>query len=83
MLSSQDANRDVLIDWVRGQRHLTRATHGSDRSWRFAPVRTAGPVTFTSAAGKLDVARSAGIEGVSQIRDNGDGTAVYAIDLAR
>ena len=83
VLAAQDANRDVLIEWVRAQRHLTRAMHGADRAWRFVPVRTAGPVTFTSAAGKLDVARAAGIEGVSQVRDNGDGTAVYAIDLAR
>ena len=83
VLAAQEANRDVLIEWVRTQQHLTRTLHGTDRAWRFVPVRTAGPVTFTSAAGKLDVARSAGIEGVSQIRDNGDGTAVYAIDLAR
>lgn len=83
VLEAQDANRDVLIEWVRAQQHLTRALHGTDRAWRFVPVRTAGPVTFTSAVGKLDVARAAGIEGVSQIKDNGDGTAVYAIDLAR
>lgn len=83
VLSAQDANRDVLIDWVREQRHLRRMTHGADRSWRFVPVRIAGPVTFTSAAGKIDVARAAGIDGVSQIRDNGDGSATYAIDLAR
>lgn len=83
VLAAQDANRDVLIDWVRAQRHLTRARHGADRNWRFVPVQTAGPVTFTSAAGKLASARAAGIEGIRQLRDNGDGTATYAIDLGR
>jgi 2',3'-cyclic-nucleotide 2'-phosphodiesterase/3'-nucleotidase len=83
VLSSPDTNRDVLIEWVRATRHLQRATHGSDRSWRFARIRTAGPVTFTSAASKAELARAAGIEGVNQLRDNGDGTATYAIDLSR
>ncbi|HEY6543827.1 MAG TPA: bifunctional 2',3'-cyclic-nucleotide 2'-phosphodiesterase/3'-nucleotidase [Dokdonella sp.] len=83
VLSAPDANRDVLIDWVRATRHLERATHGADRSWRFARVRTAGPVTFTSAAGKADVARAAGIVGVSELEDRGDGTATYTIDLSR
>lgn len=83
VLSAPDANRDVLIEWVRATRHLQRATHGSDRSWRFARVRTAGPVTFTSAAGKAEFARAAGIEGVIQIAEHADGTATYAIDLSR
>ena len=46
-------------------------------------MQTAGPVVFTSASGKLASARAAGIEGIRQLRDNGDGTATYVIDLAR
>ena len=83
VLSAPDANRDALISWVKEHTHLTRKQDGADRSWRFAKVQTAGPVTFTSAAGKLDVAQAAGLTNVSLLKDNGDGTATYAVDLAK
>ena len=82
VLSAPDANRDVLIEWLRGRKHLTRAANGSDRSWRFAPVKTAGPVVFVSATGKLDIAKAAGLRDVRLVKDNGDGFSTYAIDLA-
>jgi len=82
VLSAPDANRDVLIAWVRERKHVTRARDGSDRNWHFVPVRTAGPVVITSASGKLAVAQAAGIEGVSLIKDNGDGSSAYTIDLS-
>jgi len=78
-VSAPDANRDVLIAWVREHKHLSRKTDGSDRNWRFTPVQTKGPVTFTSAAGKTELA--AGL-GVRWIRDNGDGFATYEVDFA-
>jgi len=83
VISAPDSNRDVLIAYVKRTRDITRARFGNDRNWRFARVRTAGPVIFKSAAGKLDVARAAGIDNVTQLKDNGDGTAVYSVDLAR
>lgn len=83
VVSSPDANRDVLIAWVRQHQHLTRAQNGSDRNWRFAKVRTAGPVTYVSATGKLELARAAGLDYVRVLKDNGDGTTTYAIDLAK
>lgn len=82
VLSAPDANRDVLIEWVKERKHLTRKQDGADRSWRFAPVKTAGTVVFTSAAGKLGLARAAGLRGIRQLEDHGDGKATYAIDLA-
>jgi 2',3'-cyclic-nucleotide 2'-phosphodiesterase / 3'-nucleotidase len=82
VVSAPDANRDVLIGWVREQKHVTRAADGSDRNWRFATVKTAGPVVFTSAAGKIELARKAGLAHVRWIEDNGDGFATYAVDLA-
>lgn len=82
VLSAPDANREVLIDWIRAHRTLRRADLPA-RPWRFARVHTAGPVTFVSAAGKAAVARAAGLRGVRPLRDNGDGTATYAIDLSR
>ena len=83
MLSAPDANRDVLIDYVRSAREITRALFVGARNWHFAKVKTAGPVIFTSAAGKLDIARGDGIDDVALVKDNGDGTAVYAVDLSR
>lgn len=84
VLAAPDSNRDVLIAYVRKLGALTRARHGSARSWRFAPVRTSGPVVFHSAPGVLELARQAGLDNVSLLRaDDGSGKALYAIDLAR
>ncbi|HST27154.1 MAG TPA: bifunctional 2',3'-cyclic-nucleotide 2'-phosphodiesterase/3'-nucleotidase [Rudaea sp.] len=83
VLFAPDANRDVLIDYVRAAREIERKNFGNMRNWHFAKVKTAGPVVFTSAAGKLDLARGAGIDNVALVEDNGDGTAVYAVDLNR
>src|SRR5690606_3159047 len=74
-------NREVLIDWLREHPHLDRTRNGADRSWRFVPVETAGPVILEGAAGKLGVARAAGLDFVHLLEDHGDGTATYAIDL--
>ena len=82
VVSAPDANRDVLIQWVREHKHLTRAGDGGDRNWRFAPVKTAGPVVITSASGKLDVAQAAGLGNVSLLKEHGDGMSTYAVDLA-
>lgn len=57
ILSAPDSNRDVLIDYIRKQQHLTHADHGSTRSWHFKPVRTAGPVLVHSAPGLDALAR--------------------------
>jgi 2',3'-cyclic-nucleotide 2'-phosphodiesterase/3'-nucleotidase len=83
VVSAPDANRDVLIGYIRAAREITRARYGSERSWRFAPAKTAGPVVFTSAAGKLDLAKAAGIDNVRLSQENADGTAVYSVDLSR
>jgi 2',3'-cyclic-nucleotide 2'-phosphodiesterase/3'-nucleotidase len=82
LVAAPDGNREVVIDWIRAQRHLTHAADGADRNWRFAPVATAGPVLITSASGKLALARAAGLDNVRLVRDNGDGTATYALDLS-
>ena len=81
VLSAPDANRDALIAWVQAHKHLTRRGN-AERNWRFVPKTMAGPVVFTSARGKLDVARAAGIEGVRVVEEKGDGFATYSIDFA-
>ncbi|MBS0567772.1 MAG: bifunctional 2',3'-cyclic-nucleotide 2'-phosphodiesterase/3'-nucleotidase [Proteobacteria bacterium] len=83
VFSAPDTNRDALIGFVREQREITRRKFGDQRNWHFAKVKTAGPVVFTSAAGKLGIARAAGLANVALFKDNGDGSAVYSIDLSR
>jgi 2',3'-cyclic-nucleotide 2'-phosphodiesterase/3'-nucleotidase len=85
-IAAPDTNRDVLIAYVRAHKRLTRAQDGAARSWRFAPVRTAGPVVFHAPPGKLDLARAAGLDNVSEWRADdgqGKGYALYAIDLSQ
>ncbi|UPG85509.1 bifunctional 2',3'-cyclic-nucleotide 2'-phosphodiesterase/3'-nucleotidase [Luteibacter aegosomatis] len=81
VLNAPDGNREVVIEWVQSKKTLTRKDV-EKRSWSFAPVKVKGPVTFTSASGKEELAKSLGLA-VRQVRDNGDGTAVYAIDLSK
>jgi 2',3'-cyclic-nucleotide 2'-phosphodiesterase/3'-nucleotidase len=86
VLASPDTSRDVLIAYIRAENKLTRAQHGATRSWRFTPVKTAGPVVFHSAPGMLNLAREAGLENVSQVAADdglGKGFALYAVDLAK
>lgn len=84
VFASPDTNRDVLIAYVRATSTLTRAANGMARSWHFAPVKTAGPVVFHSAPGKLALARAAGIDNVTQLQaDDGKGFGLYAVDLAQ
>jgi len=83
IIKAPDANRDVLSAYIKKVGALTYAVNGSGRSWRFAKVTTAGPVTFISGANKLNVAAAEGFANVSQFKDNGDGTWQYAIDLSK
>ncbi len=84
--ASPDANRDVVIDYIRKNPAVTRAGNGAARSWRFTKVATAGPVVFSSGANALGVAQAAGLAGVSVLAaddGSGKGTSKYAIDLAK
>ncbi|GAA5180289.1 bifunctional 2',3'-cyclic-nucleotide 2'-phosphodiesterase/3'-nucleotidase [Niveibacterium umoris] len=86
ILAAPDANRDVLIAYIKAIKTVTRAANGSDRSWKFTKVTTAGPVTFNSSAGKLSLASAAGLNNVSLLRaDEGSGKnlSVYALDLSK
>jgi 2',3'-cyclic-nucleotide 2'-phosphodiesterase/3'-nucleotidase len=86
VVASPDASRDVLIAYVKAAKRLTRAANGAQRSWRFAKVATKGPVVFHSAPGKLELARAAGLENVTQLAADdgqGKGFGLYAVDLSR
>lgn len=84
--ASPDANRDVVIAYVKAHPQITRAANGAAQSWRFAKTPTAGKVLFTSAANALPVAQAAGLVNISvEKADDGTGTqrAVYRIDLGQ
>jgi 2',3'-cyclic-nucleotide 2'-phosphodiesterase / 3'-nucleotidase len=86
VIASPDTNRDVLIAWIRAHKRLARAADGAARSWRFTPAATAGPVVFHAPPGKLELARAAGLHGVTELRADdgqGKGFALYAVDLAK
>ncbi|QOY96433.1 bifunctional 2',3'-cyclic-nucleotide 2'-phosphodiesterase/3'-nucleotidase [Massilia sp. UMI-21] len=86
VIASPDNNREVMIGYIRDARRLTRAANASARSWRFAPVKTAGPVVFSSAPGMIDLAHEAGLHNVRQLAPDdgrGKGMALYAIDLSQ
>ncbi|MFJ5381446.1 bifunctional 2',3'-cyclic-nucleotide 2'-phosphodiesterase/3'-nucleotidase [Cupriavidus sp. CER94] len=82
--ASPDANRDVLIQYVKAVANVTRAANGSARSWHFTKVATAGDVVFSSGVGMLAQAAAGGVAGVSLVAaDDGSGKNLskYKIDL--
>ena len=84
--ASPDANRDVVIEYVRKNPQITRAINGTAKSWRFTKVTTAGPVVFSSGIGALSVAQEAGLSGVTVLMaDDGSGkdTSKYQLDLSK
>ncbi len=85
--SAPDANRDVLIAYIKAKKNLTLAANGSDRSWKFSKLSSlAGPVVFHSAPNKLALAQNAGLTNISVLRaDDGSGKnlSVYQIDLTK
>ena len=86
VIASHDTNRDVLIEYIKSVKSLTRAAHGQGRSWRFARMRTSGPVVFYAPPGLIALARQAGLNNVTQLRADdgrGKGLAAYAVDLAK
>ncbi|HEU4844696.1 MAG TPA: 5'-nucleotidase C-terminal domain-containing protein, partial [Burkholderiaceae bacterium] len=85
ILAAPDASRDVLIAYIRATHSLTRAAHGSTRSWHFAKVAHQGPVVFHTAPGMEALARDAGLTNVRQLQADdggGKGFALYGIDLS-
>ncbi len=81
VLNAPDGNREVVIKWVEAKKTIT-AKDVDKRSWSFVPVKTKGTLTFSAASGKEDIAKAQHLA-VRQLRDNGDGTAVYSLDLSK
>jgi 2',3'-cyclic-nucleotide 2'-phosphodiesterase / 3'-nucleotidase len=81
VLAAPDGTREILAKWLQ-RRHRIDSGDLEPTSWKFAPLKTHGPIVFTAASGKQDVAHEACIENVRQLKDHGDGTATYAIGLS-
>ena len=81
VLAAPDGAREILAKWLERKRSID-AKDLPATSWHFAPLKTRGTVVFKGAAGKQDVAKQAGLKNIRQLKDHGDGTATYAIDLS-
>jgi len=81
VLAAPDGAREILAKWLQRHPHLAAADL-PPRSWHFVPLKTRGDVVFSGASGKQAVARAAGLTNIRQLKDHGDGTASYAIDLS-
>lgn len=82
VLAAPDGNREILAKWLENHRQIG-AKDLEPTSWKFAPLKTRGPVVFTAASGKQALAHAVGLDNIRQLKDHGDGTATYAIDLSR
>ncbi|POZ61448.1 bifunctional 2',3'-cyclic-nucleotide 2'-phosphodiesterase/3'-nucleotidase [Chromobacterium alticapitis] len=83
IIQAPDANRDVLIAYIKANGNLGFAQYGSTRPWSFVKVKTAAPLRFNSIANQLPLAQAAGIKGLSGGADKGDGTGDYQVDLSQ
>jgi 5'-nucleotidase, C-terminal domain len=84
--ASPDANRDVLISYIKRVKAISSTVNGGDRSWRFTKVAKQGPVTFKSAPNLVALAQSRCIGSVAQLQtDDGSGEnlAEYSVDLSQ
>ncbi|WP_035881435.1 bifunctional 2',3'-cyclic-nucleotide 2'-phosphodiesterase/3'-nucleotidase [Cupriavidus metallidurans] len=83
--ASPDANRDVLISYIKKVTNVTRVANGSARSWKFTKVTTTGKVVFSSGIGMLQQATDAGLTNISLDKaDDGSGKNLsqYKLDLS-
>lgn len=84
--AAPDTNRDALIAYIKSIKNIRRASNGSQRSWHFSKVATAGAITFSSAQNKLGLAQAAGLNNISVLQaddGSGKGLSTYKIDLSK
>ncbi|KAF1053447.1 MAG: 2',3'-cyclic-nucleotide 2'-phosphodiesterase/3'-nucleotidase [Burkholderia gladioli] len=87
IFASPDANRDVLISYIKKRGSLSRTNDGAARSWRFTKLpASVAHVRFASAPNLLAQATAAGLTGITQIAaddGSGKGLATYEIGLTQ
>ncbi|MET0288770.1 MAG: bifunctional 2',3'-cyclic-nucleotide 2'-phosphodiesterase/3'-nucleotidase [Pseudoxanthomonas sp.] len=82
VLAAPDGSREILAEWLKARGTVT-ARDIEPTSWRFAPVKAAGPLTFACPAGKLDIARAQGLPSIRELSATGEGMAKCAVDLSQ
>ncbi|MFT4046901.1 MAG: bifunctional 2',3'-cyclic-nucleotide 2'-phosphodiesterase/3'-nucleotidase [Solimonas sp.] len=80
VLSAPDAVRDLIADWLRRHPQLQRAQL-LPRAWSFAAPASPLTLTFVAARGKQAIAADAGLTGIHETDDLGDGRARYRLEL--
>ncbi len=80
VMAAADGTREVIIDWLRRHPHLRRDDLPAT-AWSFAELKTQVPPSFVSASGLQPLAAAAGLNGITQLQDLGDGRARYALPL--
>ena len=86
LLASPDANRDVVINYVKSTKTITTAKFKPAQNWRLAKLPSqAGKILFTSAPATASVMATEGIANV--VLDNSTvntlGLVTYRIDLTK
>ena len=86
LLASPDANRDVVINYVKSTKTITAAKFTPAQNWRLAKLPSqAGKILFSSAPVAANVMATEGIANVAL--DNGTanslGLVTYRIDLTK
>jgi len=82
VLAAPDGSREILAEWLKAKGTVTQADL-EPTSWRFAPVKAAGPLTFPCPIGKLDIAKAQGLPPIRELSVAGDGAAKCAVDLSQ
>ncbi|MFT4174987.1 MAG: bifunctional 2',3'-cyclic-nucleotide 2'-phosphodiesterase/3'-nucleotidase [Rhodocyclaceae bacterium] len=86
ILASPDANRDVVINYVKDLGNITSAKFTPDRNWRLAKLTAqAGKVVFSSAPQAADVMAAEGVTNVTldSATPDSKGLVRYSIDLTK
>jgi 2',3'-cyclic-nucleotide 2'-phosphodiesterase / 3'-nucleotidase len=81
VLAAPDGTREIVARWLQDKK-VIGAKDLPPASWRFATLKAHGPIVFAAAGDKQAIAQMDGLHGIHQVKDNGDGTAIYAIDLS-
>jgi 2',3'-cyclic-nucleotide 2'-phosphodiesterase/3'-nucleotidase len=88
IIVAQDANRDIIVNYIKTQKNLTQANHGAKPNWRFVKTTTAGNVLFSSSSdtNALKVAAQDGISNIAKFANgvvsvDANGKAVIAADV--
>ena len=75
MLDAPDENRQALVEYLSDSPGHT-VNPSADGNWRIAPIATVEPTFLSSSSAARFLPQHPGIR---LVKDNGDGSAVYAL----